>query len=125
MTYTKKYIVLPVKKSAQMKKIIFFRDGKRFFHLDVKLCYEDPDFISYASLPCETGIDIDCFADGNLFTPEQSDEMELDGLYEEDLRPRVHFTVANGWNNDPNGMIKFGDTYHMFYQYNPPHKTVV
>jgi beta-fructofuranosidase len=36
-----------------------------------------------------------------------------------DHRPRYHFLPAANWLNDPNGLIQWGDTYHLFYQYNP------
>ena len=35
------------------------------------------------------------------------------------LRPHVHFLPPANWMNDPNGMIQWGDTVHLFYQYNP------
>jgi fructan beta-fructosidase len=34
-------------------------------------------------------------------------------------RPVYHFTPAQNWMNDPNGMIYFNGTYHLFYQYHP------
>jgi beta-fructofuranosidase len=34
-------------------------------------------------------------------------------------RPGYHFLPAANWMNDPNGLIQWGDTYHLFYQYNP------
>ena len=35
------------------------------------------------------------------------------------IRPLHHFTPPSGWMNDPNGVIKFKDKYHIFYQYHP------
>jgi len=34
-------------------------------------------------------------------------------------RPRYHFLPPGNWMNDPNGLIQWGDKYHLFYQYNP------
>lgn len=34
-------------------------------------------------------------------------------------RSFYHFTPPKGWMNDPNGLIKIGDTYHIFYQHYP------
>ena len=34
-------------------------------------------------------------------------------------RPVYHFTPAKNWMNDPNGMIYYEGTYHLFYQYHP------
>ena len=38
---------------------------------------------------------------------------------ERDYRPKMHFAPKAGWINDPNGLVKRGDTYHLFAQYYP------
>lgn len=35
------------------------------------------------------------------------------------LRPRLHFSPVKNWMNDPNGLCKIGDTWHLFYQFHP------
>lgn len=36
-----------------------------------------------------------------------------------DSRSTYHLGPASGWLNDPNGMTKVNDTWHVFYQHNP------
>ncbi len=38
---------------------------------------------------------------------------------DEKYRPSYHFTPSRHWMNDPNGMIYYEGTYHLFYQYHP------
>ncbi|MCX4428411.1 glycoside hydrolase family 32 protein [Streptomyces mirabilis] len=44
-------------------------------------------------------------------------------LYHEQYRPQFHFTPAQNWMNDPNGLIWYKGQYHLFFQYNPSGNT--
>ncbi|MEY9840850.1 GH32 C-terminal domain-containing protein [Streptacidiphilus sp. EB103A] len=46
-----------------------------------------------------------------------------DTLYHEQYRPQFHFTPAQNWMNDPNGLIWYKGRYHLFFQYNPSGNT--
>lgn len=39
--------------------------------------------------------------------------------YQEKYRPQIHFTPAEHWMNDPNGMVYYEGEYHLFYQHYP------
>jgi fructan beta-fructosidase len=44
---------------------------------------------------------------------------EAQDLYHEMYRPQVHFSPKEKWTNDPNGMLYYKGTYHLFFQYYP------
>ncbi|ELZ76307.1 beta-fructofuranosidase [Haloferax gibbonsii ATCC 33959] len=55
---------------------------------------------------------------GRPKTPDELAEIrtELDG---DAHRPTYHFAPPANWMNDPNGIVEYDGTYHLFYQYNP------
>ena len=38
---------------------------------------------------------------------------------QEPFRPRIHFSPKEKWMNDPNGLVYYQGTYHLFFQYYP------
>jgi fructan beta-fructosidase len=45
----------------------------------------------------------------------------IDGtnLYQETLRPQLHFSTKRGWLNDANGMVYHNGRFHLYYQHDP------
>lgn len=115
-----KYLVFPVNTDTTVKKICLTVDEQLLWDFDCKIDYLASTSIAY--------IDVSRFLGKKVklsVTPDMeihvsfSDEKILPGLWQERLRPKVHFTVQNGYNSDPNGCIRYGNTYHMFFQHNP------
>jgi sucrose-6-phosphate hydrolase SacC (GH32 family) len=49
----------------------------------------------------------------------QAEEVSVAELYNESYRPQFHFTAQKNWLNDPNGLVFYKGTYHLFFQHNP------
>lgn len=49
----------------------------------------------------------------------QEYEVQQEKKIAETERPVFHLTPRVGWMNDPNGFSRYGERYHMFYQYYP------
>ncbi len=115
-----KYLVLPVNTNITSKKVCLKSGEKLLFDFDCKIDALSPKSTAYIDISRFKGMTVDI-----SITPYMdveigfSDFKELKGLWQESLRPKIHFTVANGYNNDPNGLIYYNGLYHMFYQHNP------
>ncbi len=49
----------------------------------------------------------------------KTDTVDPMDYYTEKHRPQFHFTPAEKWMNDPNGMVYYEGEYHLFFQYYP------
>ena len=120
ITVKKNYLIFPVNSLTANKKLTFNHGDKTLYSLDIKIDYFNPNFYAYTDVSRFIGQTLDISVDPQIKLDFRiADEMDIDNLYSEPLRPQIHFTTKNGWLNDPNGLIYLDGTYHMFYQYNP------
>lgn len=116
----KRYIELPISCTAQPKRLSFFLKDHLVFDLDVKLDMMNPDLVQYIDMSRFLGQEFSITVEPEMaFSLEQADAKDDKGLYGEKYRPTAHFTTSRGWINDPNGLCKYNNRYHLFFQYNP------
>lgn len=115
-----KYLIFPVNKEAAVKRLKFAKDGEEVYGLNIRLDNIQPDFFAYIDVERFMGEELELTIDPEMpIHFSEANEMSFEDEYHEPLRPQVHFTTKNGWNNDPNGLVYMDGKYHLFYQYNP------
>ncbi len=117
---TKKYLAIPVCYGAEQVNVKFKSQGKLVFDLNICLDPNQTDAVYYVDFGRFKGMTfhVEGLPEG-MADFSQTDQADDTGIYREEARPRVHFTAKKGWINDPNGCIKLGDTYHLYFQHNP------
>jgi len=126
-TFNKKYLNLPVKRSASQRLIHVLIDDQIVREFSIRLAPEEPDFWVYLELEQfqnkkatvlinklnkNQRKGFDAIFQDDTFPGE-------DMVYKEKYRPQFHFSSKRGWNNDPNGLMYYEGEYHLFYQHNP------
>lgn len=115
-----KYLIFPVNALSTKKILTFKINCETVYRINIKLDNCNPDFYAYIDVSRFIGQTVDISVAPEMKLEfRKADEMNIDNLYHEPMRPQVHFTTKNGWINDPNGLIYINGIYHMFYQYNP------
>lgn len=116
-----KYLAFPVSEKANKRKMLFKSDGQLIFDLDIKIDYENPDFVSYVNIERFKGktLEISCEPEMELKIIKSDTQEDNEGIYKEKYRPQFHFSAKRGWLNDPNGLFYYKGQYHLFFQHNP------
>lgn len=122
-TVNKRYLNLPVSKTADRGKMVLSTGGKQEKEFVIRLAPGKPDYWVFYDLTPFNGKSLEISysrESAGLKNIYQDDNIAgQDSLYKEVNRPQVHFTSRRGWNNDPNGLVWYNGEYHLFYQHNP------
>lgn len=126
MLLTNKFLNLPVKDGAAIKRVTVTVGGNIVRDFNIGLADGTPDwwaFVDVSAFSNQTAtISINAL---NLGSRGLSAVLQANGivgdtnLYSETLRPQLHFSSKRGWLNDANGMVYYGGMYHLYYQHNP------
>jgi len=126
LTIEKPYLHLPVKNGAPPRLMRFVVEGRQVNEFTIELADAKPGFWVFADVSAFRGevlqIHVDELPEGSqgVASIRQDDGVPgADSLYREKRRPQFHFSSRRGWNNDPNGLVHYEGTYHLFYQHNP------
>ncbi|HWD93328.1 MAG TPA: immunoglobulin domain-containing protein [Verrucomicrobiae bacterium] len=123
---TNSLLNLPVKNSAPMKRVTITVGGKTVRDFNIKLADGAPDWWSFVDVSEFQGQTANITV--NALTPGStglSSIVQTNGivgatnLYQETLRPQMHFSTQRGWLNDANGMFYYNGQYHLYYQHDP------
>jgi fructan beta-fructosidase len=117
------HLVLPIKNDAPMRKMRVLADGTEVRAFDIELADGLADWWATLDVSAWHGKQLTLSVDR---LPEDSRALInihnsdlLKDRYDEQLRPLIHFSPVRGWTNDPNGLVYFNGTYHLFFQHNP------
>lgn len=123
-----RYLHLPVKIGGPMRMVTVSVDGKEVRRFKMELA-EDPaqaDWWAPLDLSFWKGKPFQVRAEGLPAGAKTISGLEIsenlkhsENLYDETLRPQIHFSSRRGWLNDPNGLVFYDGVYHLFYQHNP------
>lgn len=126
LTAERKYLQIPVKRGARKHRLSVAVAGKTERTFDVELADDQPDWWAVLDISPWKGKSLTVHADRlredsrALESLRQSDSFEPPAeLYQEPLRPQIHFSARRGWLNDPNGLVFLDGEYHLFFQHNP------
>jgi sucrose-6-phosphate hydrolase SacC (GH32 family) len=126
LTIEKPYLHLPVKNGAPQRLMRFVVEDREVREFVIELADAEPDFWVFADVSAFRGRELQIHVDElpagsqGVASIQQADDVPgADCLYQEKHRPQFHFSSRRGWNNDPNGLVYYQGTYHLFYQHNP------
>ncbi len=120
ITLTHRYMILPINMNAKNSKILFYSGERLVWDFDGHIDSISPDFYTFLDIGHLQGQTLTLAAEGDIeLNFEFTDKIPADAGANAQNRPMVHFSPNLGWLNDPNGLVKVGEIYHLFFQHNP------
>ena len=104
----KKYLVLPVGKYVDSRKLVLVHDGKTAVDIDLRLDYVNPSEYVCLDISKYRGDELTVEVLQDVIPEDiQSDAPPVNYSSSRSFRPQVHFTPDYGWINDPNGLLEY------------------
>ena len=123
ITIDHRYLILPVRRGPVQGRMRLLAGGTSVREFDIELGDSaGADYEVFSDLAPFQGSDLQVEYEGTASLDGVHVAAEPPGaaeLYREPLRPQFHFSSRRGWLNDPNGLVHYDGTYHLFYQHNP------
>lgn len=127
ITIDKPVLNFPVKRGDAKYYIELFVEGKQIRAMDVEIAEDEIDYWVVTDLTPWMGKELTVQTRLRQKNNKQlldrisveDDILDSEDLYNEKLRPQFHFSSKRGWINDPNGLVYYDGTWHLFYQHNP------
>ncbi len=127
MIITNNLLNLPVQNSAPMRRVTVTIGGQPVRDFNIRLSTGGmPDwwaFVDVSAFTNQTAIlsvnSLSSINDGFYAIIQTNGIVDGTNLYQETLRPQIHFSTKRGWLNDANGMVYHNGKYHLYYQHDP------
>ena len=119
----KRFLAVPINNDAETHRLCITEQGTPSWLLTLNYDPVSPAYEAYIPMDAFLGKDIGLSLDGKAYDTDLPAGFRfadaVPDAYEEPLRPQVHFSPLQGWNNDPNGLVWYKGFYHLFFQHNP------
>ena len=124
---TNSLLNLPVQNSAPMRRVTVTVGGQPVRDFNIRLATGGtPDwwaFVDVSEFTNQTATlsvsSLSSVNDGFYSIIQTNGIVDSTNLYQETLRPQIHFSTKRGWLNDANGMIYHNGKFHLYYQHDP------
>lgn len=126
MVLTNNLLDLPVKNGSTSRRVTITVGGIPVRDFNIDLADGAPDWWAFTDVSAFQRQTATINANGlpagstGLSSIVQSNGIVgATNLYQESLRPQIHFSSKRGWLNDANGMVYYQGQYHLYYQHDP------